>query len=59
MWARAEPCSRPTAVDGPAMLFHSVKGYPDASVVIGVLASRARVARLLGCAKEDLGKLLC
>ena len=50
---------RPTAVDGPAMLFHSITGYPDASVVIGVLASRARVARLLGCAKEDLGKLLC
>lgn len=50
---------RPTAVDGPAMLFHSVKGFSDASVVIGVLASRARVARLLGCAKEDLGKLLC
>ena len=24
-----------------------------------MLASRARVARLLGCAKEDLGKLLC
>ena len=50
---------RPTAVDGPAMLFHNVKGFPDASAVIGVLASRARVARLLGCAKEDLGKMLC
>ena len=45
--------------DALAMLFHSVKGFSDASVVIGVLASRARVARLLGCAKEDLGKLLC
>ena len=32
---------RPTHVDGPAMVFHSVKGYPDASVAIGVLASRA------------------
>lgn len=50
---------RPTHVDGPAMVFHSVKGFGDASVAIGVLASRARVALLLGCGKEDLGHLLC
>ena len=50
---------RPTTVDGPAMLFENVNGHPDASVLIGLLASRARVASLLGCAKEDLGKLLC
>ena len=37
---------RPTAVDGPAMLFHSVKGFSDASVVIGVLAIRIMI-RLL------------
>lgn len=50
---------RPTHVDGPAMVFHCVKGFGDASVAIGVLASRARVALLLGCGKEDLGHLLC
>ena len=32
---------RPTQVDGPVMIFHSVKGHPDASVVIGLLASRS------------------
>ncbi len=50
--------SRPTTTDGPAMLFHKVKGYPDAEVVIGVLASRQRVASLCGCRKEELGHLL-
>ena len=44
---------RPTTVDGPAMLFHNIKGHPGASVAIGVLASRARVADLFGCKKED------
>ncbi len=37
---------RPTK-EGPAMIFHNVKGHPDAKVVIGVLASRKRVAALL------------
>ena len=50
--------SRPTTVDGPAMLFHNVKGHPDASVVIGVMASRERVAKLFGCKKEELGHLV-
>lgn len=50
---------RPTTVDGPAMLFENVLGHPDASVLIGLLASRSRVAAMLGCAKEDLGRLLC
>lgn len=50
---------RPTKVNGPAMIFHNVKGHPDASVVIGLLASRERVGTLLGCEKENLGKLLC
>lgn len=30
---------RPTK-EGPAMIFRNVKGHPDASVAIGVLASR-------------------
>lgn len=49
---------RPTKVDGPAMLFRNVKGHPGASVAIGVLASRARVAALFGCKKEELGRLV-
>lgn len=49
---------RPTK-EGPAMIFHNVKGHPDASVAIGVLASRKRVAALLDCKPEDLGKMLC
>lgn len=49
---------RPTTVDGPAMLFHNIKGHPDASIVIGVLASRERVANLFGCRKEELGHLV-
>ena len=35
---------RPTKVDGPAMVFHNIKGHPDASVAIGILSSRERVA---------------
>lgn len=50
---------RPTRVNGPAMLFHNIKGHPDAKVLIGLLASRDRVAKLLGCKKEELGRLLC
>ena len=48
---------RPTK-EGPAMLFHHVRGFQDASVVIGVMASRRRVAALLDCAPEELGKKL-
>ena len=50
---------RPTKVDGPAMVFHNVKGHLDTSVAIGVLASRQRVANLFGVKKEELGHLLC
>lgn len=50
---------RPTKVDGPAMVFHNIKGHPDTSVAIGVLASRQRVANLFGAKKEELGHLLC
>ena len=49
---------RPTKVDGPAMVFHNIKGHPDASVAIGILSSRERVAKLFGCKKEELGHLV-
>lgn len=48
---------RPTR-SGPAMLFRRIKGHPDARVVIGVLADRARVAALLDSRPEELGRLL-
>lgn len=40
------------------MVFHNVKGHPGASVAIGVLASRRRVAALLDCEAGELGKKL-
>ena len=46
--------ARPTR-EGPAMLFRSVKGHPDAWAVIGVLASRKRAAALLDCPADKLG----
>ncbi|MCG7365045.1 UbiD family decarboxylase [Pantoea sp. ACRSH] len=48
---------RPTRT-GPAMVFNKVKGYDDFRVLIGLLASRQRVARLLGVPKENLAQLL-
>ena len=48
---------RPTQI-GPAMMFNNVKGHPDAKVIIGVLASRTRVAALLGTTPEKLGVYL-
>ncbi len=45
---------RPTGA-GPAMLFHNVKGHPDASVLIGLLASRSRAALLLDTEPDRLG----
>ncbi len=50
-------CMRPTK-EGPAMVFNNIKGHPDARVAIGVLASRSRVAELLGCPAQELGKRL-
>ncbi|SHJ65973.1 UbiD family decarboxylase, partial [Parasporobacterium paucivorans] len=47
----------PTQI-GPAMMFNNVKGHPGAPVVIGVLASRARVAAMLGTTPDQLGFLL-
>ena len=49
--------ARPTK-EGPAMLFNNVKGFPDARVTIGMLASRKRVGMLLGTDPEFLGKYM-
>jgi 4-hydroxy-3-polyprenylbenzoate decarboxylase len=46
--------SRPTRV-GPAMLFENVKGY-DIPVIVGVLASRRRIALFLGADERRLGQ---
>lgn len=48
---------RPTR-KGPAMIFNQVKGYDNVSVLIGLLASRERVALMLGTEPEKLGFLL-
>lgn len=48
---------RPTK-KGPAMMFTNVKGHPDSRVVIGLLASRERVGKLLNCPPDRLGFLL-
>lgn len=48
---------RPTK-EGPALIFNNIKNHPDARVVIGLLASRNRVAKLLDCSPDRLGFLL-
>lgn len=48
---------RPTRT-GPAMVFNRIKGYDNFRVLIGLLASRQRVARLFGVPKEELAQLL-
>ena len=48
---------RPTRV-GPAMIFNRIKGYDDMRVLIGLLCSRRRVARLFGTEPEKLAFLL-
>lgn len=48
---------RPTKL-GPAMIFKNVKGYNNVQVLIGLLASRKRVALMLGTESEKLGFLL-
>jgi len=45
---------RPTKL-GPAMMFNNIKGFNDARVVIGMLASRKRVAHLLDTTPKHLG----
>lgn len=46
---------RQTTIDGPAVLFHKVKGHGDASVLIGLLAGRERVAALLATLLKNKG----
>ncbi|MDM5339531.1 UbiD family decarboxylase [Fictibacillus enclensis] len=48
---------RPTQI-GPAMLFNHVIGHEEASVIIGLLASRERVGLLLDTPADRLGFLL-
>lgn len=48
---------RPTKI-GPAMIFNTIKGHEDTKVAIGLLASRERVALMLGTKPERLGYLL-
>ena len=47
--------SRPTKMDGPAMIFNNVKGFPGTKVAIGILSSRKRVGLLLGTDYKRLG----
>ena len=47
------PVAPPTRL-GPAMLFECVKGYQDARLLTGVLASRQRMALLLGTTIDRL-----
>jgi len=51
-------CERPTRKGGPAMMFNSIKGYPDFRVAIGMVGSRKRVGHLLNCEPSKLGFLL-
>lgn len=48
-------CERPTKMDGPAMLFHNVKGFPNSKVAIGILSSRKRTGLLLQTDPKRLG----
>lgn len=47
------PVEPPTKI-GPAMLFQNVKGYPNARIVTGVMASRQRVAHLFNTTPEKV-----
>ncbi|WP_431223855.1 UbiD family decarboxylase [Serratia sp. L9] len=51
-------CQRPTRKNGPAMVFHNIKGFNDISVAIGLNGSRRRVSEFLNCPPEKLGHLL-
>jgi 4-hydroxy-3-polyprenylbenzoate decarboxylase len=48
---------RPTK-QGPALLFHTVKGFPGLSCTIGLMGTRERTAALLGTAPDNLARLL-
>ena len=45
---------RPTRI-GPAMTFNTIKGYPGARVLVGLMASRERVSAFLGAPERELG----
>lgn len=45
--------ARPTQT-GPAMLFNQVKGYPHSRVLVGLMASRQRVSKLIGCSPTEV-----
>jgi 4-hydroxy-3-polyprenylbenzoate decarboxylase len=45
--------ARPTRL-GPAMIFNNVKGFKNIQVLIGLLASRQRVATMLGTTPEKV-----
>jgi 3-polyprenyl-4-hydroxybenzoate decarboxylase len=49
---------RPTHLNGPAMVFRNIEGFPDTSIAIGLMASRERVAAMFGCHREELGHLV-
>lgn len=46
---------RPTRI-GPAMCFNNIRGFPGSRVLVGVMASRQRVSRLLGAPSRELGR---
>lgn len=46
--------ARPTR-RGPSMIFTNVTGHPGARVLVGLMADRGRVARLLGTTPERVG----
>lgn len=48
---------RPTK-EGPVMMFNNVKGFPDARVLIGLMASRKRVGKMFHQNYQTLGGYL-
>lgn len=48
---------RPTK-EGPAIIFNNIKGFDNHKVLIGLLASRNRVAKLLNCNQYEISQKL-
>lgn len=48
---------RPTRT-GPAMRFNTITGFDDIRVIVGVLADRARVAKLLGTTSDNVNEVI-
>ncbi|MBU5585153.1 UbiD family decarboxylase, partial [Enterococcus sp. S181_ASV_20] len=44
--------------EGPTMMFNNVKGFPETRVLIGIIASRDRVGKILHHDPKHLGRLL-